>query len=170
MIFNKKIMGYGLLSAIALQVLVLAMVYGGAVYPIITGQEIRLKTTPVDPRSLFRGNYARLNYEISRLDAPDINRAIRTNEVVYVKLKQDKNGLYIADGVSLEKPSEGLFILGRNESETSGSLRIRYGIEAFFAPKTKALALEKALRNKGVAVVMLASNGKATLQNVIPQE
>ena len=48
-------------------------------------------------------------------------------------------------------------------------MRIRYGIEAYFLPREKALALEKALRNSGsVATVMVAPNGKAALMEVDP--
>ena len=34
-----------------------------------TGREIVLKTVPVDPRDLFRGDYVTLRYDISRLQA-----------------------------------------------------------------------------------------------------
>ena len=47
---------------------------------------------------------------------------------------------------------------------------VRYGIEAFFAPKEKALELEKELRNGGIAVLMVARNGRAALKDVIPAE
>ena len=39
--------------------------FGG--HAAVDGKEIRVKVVPVDPRSLFRGNYARLNYDFSRL-------------------------------------------------------------------------------------------------------
>ena len=41
---------------------------GFGAMPLWTGKEIRVKVVPVDPRSLFRGNYARLNYDFSRLE------------------------------------------------------------------------------------------------------
>lgn len=169
---QQKTLGYGLLAAIALQLAVLLMEYSSAVYPLITGQEVRLKVIPIDPRSLFRGNYARLNYEISRinLSGQALDRKPRKNEPVYVKLTQDNEGYYIADSVSLTRPKEGLFIRGRNNYRSSSQIRLRYGIEAFFAPKHKALALETDLRQGGVAVVMVASNGKATLKDVIAGE
>ena len=42
------------------------------------------------------------------------------------------------------------------------------GIEAFFAPKEKALKLEKDLRNGGTAILMVARSGNAALKDVIP--
>jgi uncharacterized membrane-anchored protein len=162
----------GLMAVVLLQVGVLSGEYLNAVYPLWTGREVRLKTIPVDPRSLFRGNYARLNYEISRIpgiDAPE-GKPFRAGEIVYVRLSEGKDGLYEHEGAGLTRPEEGLFIRGRVQDHrrtSSGSLRVRYGIEAYFAPPEKALALEKELRRSGVAVVMLAGNGKPALKDVI---
>lgn len=165
---EKTIIGLGL--AVVLQISVLAMEYGGAVYPLLTGQEITLKVIPVDPRSLFRGNYARLNYEINQVVLPHNSRELRENEFIYVKLKQNQEGDYIADSASLEKPEVGLYIRGRtHRTRGSDAVRVRYGIEAFFAPKEKALALERKLPSGAVAKIMLAKNGKATLKDVIAQ-
>jgi len=163
---NKKIM-YGLIATIALQLAVLIMEYGNAVYPLLTGTEIKIKVVPVDPRSLFRGNYARLNYDISRVTLPEESRVPRANEVIYVRLKQDGDGLYFEEGVSLSKPDSGLFIKGRARHAYSRDVQVRYGIEAFFAPKEKALGLEKELRAGGVAIIKLAKNGKPALVDIV---
>lgn len=164
---NKKIVTAGLIVMIAFQLAVLAGEYVGAVYPLWTGKEIRLKTIPVDPRSLFRGNYARLNYTISTIGSINSgDRKMRPGEIVYVRLKPGADGLYMFDGAGMNKPESGHFIRGRIQNSDGRESRIRYGIEAFFAPKEKALALERELRNGGVAVVMVAANGKATLKDV----
>ncbi|MFC1824852.1 GDYXXLXY domain-containing protein [Thermodesulfobacteriota bacterium] len=170
---SKKTIATGLMIVIALQITVLAGEYLGAIYPIWTGKEIRLKTIPVDPRSLFRGNYARLRYEISTIEGKDLGmkQNLRNGEVVYIKLKPGADGLYVFDGAGLEKPGSGPFIRGRLQTKQSRNksviFNIRYGIEAYFAPKEKALALEKELRGSGVAIIMVAGNGKATLREVI---
>ena len=57
----------GLVLVSVLQIGVLGFEYLGAVYPLWSDVSVKLKTVPVDPRSLFRGNYAQLRYEISRL-------------------------------------------------------------------------------------------------------
>ncbi|MBW1792476.1 MAG: GDYXXLXY domain-containing protein [Deltaproteobacteria bacterium] len=163
----------GLAIIIVLQMTVLASEYVGAIYPLWTGEEIRLKVIPVDPRSLFRGNYARLNYEVSSVQGKDLleNKELRSGEIVYVKLKPGADGLYVFDGVGLNKPGSAPFIRGRIQGKhfrrNSERFDIRYGIEAYFAPKKKALALEKELRGGGVAVIMVAGNGKAALKEVI---
>lgn len=163
----------GLVAAIALQFLILVGMYAGAQMPLWSGDEIRLKTVPVDPRSLFRGNYARLQYDISRLSVSRFpeDKKLRKGEVVYVALKPGKSGLYELSGASLEKPRQGVFLRGRITSAwlrvPNGSYRVKYGIEAYFAPKKKALELEKDLRNGGVAEVMVSAGGRARLKNVV---
>ncbi len=165
-----------LLAVVIAQGLMLAGEYINSVYPIWFGKEIKLKTIPVDPRSMFRGNYARLNYDITHLPLAEIHKdtSIRQHTIVYVSLKENDKGIYEPVSTRLEKPEQGIFIRGRIQNprwfgDPGSSLTINYGIEAFFAPKKRALKLERELRNGGIAVVMVASNGKATLKDVIPE-
>lgn len=156
---------------IVFQCLVLAGEYLNAVYPLWTGQEITLKTAPIDPRSLFRGNYARLRYDIANITVEDINKlnTPRHGEIIYVKLKTEADGLYIYDGVSFDKPDNGVFIRGRIQNirgRTAGDYQVKYGIEAYFAPKEKALKMEREMRNQGLVKVMVAKNGKAALKEL----
>ena len=165
----------GLLATLLLQLGVLAAEYLNSVYPLWTGREIRLETVPVDPRSLFRGNYVRLNYKISEIELPEAIKAegLRWNEAVYVKLRKGRNDLHVFDGASLTRPESGLYIRGRLQfpffNQAEQAYRLRYGIEALFAPEEKALALEEHLRDGGVAVIMLANNGKAALKAVVEE-
>ncbi|MGK0297380.1 MAG: putative membrane-anchored protein [Gammaproteobacteria bacterium] len=170
MILDKTKMLYGLIAIIVLQLSVLVIEYGNAVFPLLTGKEIKIKVVPVDPRSLFRGNYARLNYDISRVKLTDNTRELRKNEIVYVSLKLNEFGLYEQDGVSLLRPDSGIFIRGRTQETRTGMLQVRYGIEAFFAPKEKALDLESKLRSGGIAIIMIAKNGKSALKDIIAEQ
>lgn len=171
---SRRLTIFGLAAAALLQLGVLAVEYLGSVYPLWTGREIRLRTVPVDPRDMFRGNYARLKYEISTVRLPPANNGFRQGEIVYVLLKEEKDGLWTFAGATLEKPAGGLFLRGRIEEprwlREGGKFQVRYGIEAFFAPKEKAEALERNLRHQAVAVIMVAANGKATLKDVVTQE
>ena len=156
-------------AAIALQVVVLAGMVTSAAMPLWTGTEVRVATLPVDPRSMFRGNYARLNYAFSTLpeDALDGLRELRTGEVVYVNLEMAEGGLHRFAGASLERPGEGVFLRGRIQRGRAPH-RVRYGIEAFFAPKEKALQLERELRDGGVGVLKISANGRAAIEDIIP--
>lgn len=165
---NNKTIAMGLIVIIALQFTILMAEYFGAVYPLWTGKEITLKTVPYDPRSIFRGNYARLRYDIATIKKEAFDReTVRTGEVVYVKLKPGANGAYEFNGVTMDKPQSGVFIRGRIKNSRLRDYTVLYGIEALFAPKGKALALEKDLRDGGYAVVMIASTGKAALKEVL---
>jgi uncharacterized membrane-anchored protein len=165
----------GLAAAILFQITVLVGMYVNAAMPEWTGTEIRIKTVPVDPRSMFRGNYARLRYEISRIQSPDLggNEEMRKGEVIYVSLSESVDGLYQYASASLVAPADGIFLRGRVFDQDYESeviyYRVKYGVEAYFAPKDKALQLEKDLRDGGVAVLMVADSGRARLTNVVGQ-
>ncbi|WP_439135557.1 GDYXXLXY domain-containing protein [Pseudomaricurvus sp.] len=175
-----------LIVAALFQGVVLVAMYGLSALPLITGTEIRIKTIPVDPRSLFRGNYARLRYEISTIDAERfsvhqqsvenddrIGARLRQGEVVYVSLEPGEQGLYEFSGVQLTPPNEGVYLRGRVLNYSGGDqpvYHIKYGIEAFFAPKVKALALERELRDSGVAVLKVSSSGSVRLEDVVTSE
>ena len=156
-------------TAIGFQIIVLVGMVAKAAMPLWTGTEIHVKTIPVDPRSMFRGNYARLGYEFGILPKGALNETdgLRVGEVVYVRLEPGADDLFAFAGASLEPPADGIFLRGRfvNAFEPH---RVRYGIEAFFAPKERALTLETGLRGGGVAVLMVTDRGRAALKDVIP--
>jgi len=170
----KKTIVVGLLIAALFQLLVLTGMVGLSAMPLWTGEEIKVKTIPVDPRSMFRGNYARLSYDISEVGIEHANKKLRNGDVVYVSLYQAESGLYEFSKASLTKPQQGVFLRGRIQTHRYDSNQkaydVKYGIEAFFAPKKKALALENDLRDGGIAVLMVSSSGKARLKDVIGDE
>jgi len=161
---NKK---YWLIVAIGFQFLVLTGMVVKAQLPLWVGQEVRIKTVPRDPRSLFRGNYARLNYPISSIPREPLGASVRKGEIVYVSLVENADGLYEYASASLDKPTEGVFIRGRVTSIRGKSLRINYGVDAYFAPKQEALRLEKDLRSGAVAVLMVSGSGRVALKEII---
>ena len=80
-----------------------------------TGKEILLKTVPVDPRDLFRGDYVILRYEISRLDSNHIAADytdFKIGEKIYVALKKE-DGYGVASKLFRNSPKgEELFLKG----------------------------------------------------------
>jgi uncharacterized membrane-anchored protein len=166
---TRSSVGAALVASIVVQFVVLLGMVTIAAMPLWTGTEIHVKTVPVDPRSMFRGNYARLNYGFATLpdNATFDSSRLRIGEVVYVKLRADTNGLYRFASVSLKKPDEGVFLRGRIANNYP-PYRVNYGIEAFFAPKEKALQLEEELRDGGIAVLMVADSGRVALRDVVP--
>jgi len=91
-------------------------------------------------------------------DATQISRLVSTLSAKYIAHEAD---------ASLKRPAEGVYLRGRIETNRP-PYRVKYGIEAFFAPKKKAVQLERELRNGGVAVLMVAGSGSVALKNVVP--
>jgi len=163
-----------LIAAIVLQLGVLALEYLGSVWPLWTGERVRLEIEPVDPRSMFRGNYARLGYSVASVNTSLFSgpsERLRKGEVVYVVLEQEDES-WRAGGIQLSKPVSGVFLRGRlqrNWSADQSSFGVRYGIEAWFAPRETAIEIEQATRRRqgedarAFAEIAIASSGRAAL-------
>nr|WP_086938470.1 GDYXXLXY domain-containing protein [Thaumasiovibrio occultus] len=155
-----------LVVAVAAQLVVIAAMFVNANLPLLTGTKIQVETVPVDPRSLFRGNYALLSYPFSRPSAfwyQDLPTT-REGEYIYVVLEPDEDNVYQMTALTLDKPKTGLFIRGRASRVVPSE--IEFGIEAYFAPVEQALALEKTLASGAYATLYVASSGKAALSAI----
>ena len=153
--------------AVGFQVLVLVGMVVLSVLPLWTGQSILLRTQPIDPRSMFRGNYVILNYGINRLPNALFDAAERParGRKVYVLLEPDEQGHYQAARASLHQPDSGVFIKGRIRSRNA-PYHVVYGIEALFASPVEAKRLERDFTAGATVEVMLGANGKAALKKV----
>lgn len=158
-----------LCAAIVFQILVLVGMVARAALPLWTGTEVHVATVPIDPRSMFRGDYVQLRYEVGTLPGDVLSEAqpLRVGQVVYVSLTMGARGHYGFAGASLERPAGGRFLRGRIATDHT-PIQVRYGIEAFFASKEEATQLERSLRKGGVAVLMVAPDGRAALKAVGP--
>jgi uncharacterized membrane-anchored protein len=100
-----------------------------------TAPTVRLKTLPVDPRDILRGDYMILNYEISRPGKIKTSAALVDGEV-FVVLKPEGAHHIVADILD-EEPADDdprLWVRARAWGD-SGSPRLDYGIERFFVPE-----------------------------------
>lgn len=134
-----------------------------------TGTPVVLETAPVDPRSLFSGDYVRLGYTISnlRLDALAGDKEFQRHDRIYVVLQP---GTPYATPVSLHHamPSlatgqvaiKGEVTYANNvfwnpqtrKSENVKTVLVRYGIENYYVPEGTGRALERPAGNAKVAV------------------
>ncbi len=130
-------------------------------YTLQTGEEVILKTRPVDPRDLFRGDYLVLNYDIGNVDVSDFDKG----DTVYVGLQVDEGGYAHAAGV-YKNPPEGLFIKGivRRRDFFLRS-NIKFGIESCFIPEGKGEAIERSRSLEGKVVI--DKSGNAVLKAVL---
>jgi uncharacterized membrane-anchored protein len=113
-----------------------------------TAPTVLLKTRPIDPRDILRGDYMILNYEISRHAAP-IGWAGDETRAVYVMFKlEDGHGQI--DEVLLHEPAASdrrLYAQAEaaQDSRARGALQLTYGIEQFFVPEGKGTPRFKTL-------------------------
>jgi uncharacterized membrane-anchored protein len=164
------------------QVFVLAFMAGKRELISLTGKTVFLRTAPIDPRDIFRGDYVRLRYEISGIPfnkaTPELLERFKKNRAdtpVYAALNIGEDGIAEAVSLSLEKP-QGLFIKGNfpssGDSFSSGpGMAVKYGIESYFVQQGKGLDMEK-MRGSRNAVqvplemeVALAEDGTAVIKN-----
>ena len=139
--------------AVILQLVVLAYMAGEREYILRNGKVIHLRTAPIDPRDMFRGDYVRLNYEISRVAANSLKDVasvggLKKGAKIYVSLKEGPNGLYELADAGLEKPANSMYLAGRlpypyRTLQVSNPIWIKYGIEAYFVEQGRGRAIEK---------------------------
>jgi len=146
------------IAVAALQVCVLAFMAGQREWISRFGEQLVLRTAPVDPNDPMRGAYVRLNYEINWVpasvckDGPaawvkssDYREQQRMRDrVVYAALRVDEYGIANLVSLSDQRPDDGPFLRGRVEWANTGHMQVRYGIEALFMDKATALATERA--------------------------
>ncbi len=137
------------IAAILLQFLVLFFICGKREKIARWGDTVYLRTAPVDPRDLFRGDYVRLEYEISNV-GPAFTRNIdtkklRRGQVLYGVLKRHEGGLAELSYLTEEEPDGGIFIKGwyaDPEYSSRESIGMKYGIEAYFVQQGRGLEME----------------------------
>lgn len=142
-------------------VLIAGFVMSGE-FTLKTGREVLLKTIPVDPRDLFRGEYVNLSYEIGQMPQ---GYSFSDDQRVYAVLKVDNKNVATVDYLVGEIPKDKFFIKGYYRKYWSSELQ--YGIESYFVKEGTALALEKKLRNGGYAKVIIDKNGNAKVREIL---
>ncbi len=160
-----------------------AMIWDRAVL-LAYGTEITLAVEPVDPRSLFRGDYVILSYAFSRLPiklrqgpAAAARDGGATN---YVTLARDADGRWQARRITRHMPtargSDEIVLRGRDQRHRgpddslgngNTTIELTYGIERYFLPEGRGHDVEKAMRDKRVeAVVAVGADGEAILKGL----
>lgn len=130
-----------------------------------SGEEILLKTMPVDPRDLLRGDYVILAYDVSTIPATLITGDRPDGpgwQVMQVRLKPGVDGLWTVAEASFGAlaPEEGSVVLQTQRFyyygaiDAGDSLRVDYGIERFYVPEGEGKEIETG-RNAGEVTVVV---------------
>lgn len=141
------------------------------------GREIVLEVIPVDPRSLFQGDYVTLNYDISRIPAPPGREPVRGEEV-YATLQKGPDGNWRAVRSSTTPPQttspDEVVLKGRARysfnatDKTPAQIGVRYGIESFFVPEGAGREIEKLIGDHKIsALVAVDADGNAGIKGLI---
>lgn len=144
------------------------------------GREIVLEVIPVDPRSLFRGDYVVLGYDVSRLDLPPGAEPPPVGSTYYVTLKKSQGDTWQLVGGGAAAPSgttpDEVVLKGRVEyaakatPERPAQVGIHYGIESFFVPEGTGRELEKMVGEKKLsALIAVDENGKAAIKGLLSE-
>lgn len=140
-----------------------------------SGREIVLKTEPVDPRSLFRGDYVILNYGVSRVPRA-AGEAIENGDVRYVTLEEKVAGEWNVAAVGAIYPASvgpGEVVLRGQivntwPGDTSDEAQVQYGIESYFVPEGEGKVLEDKVRTSDLRVIVaVGDSGKAAIKGLV---
>ena len=180
-------LGWRLALVVVLQTAALVYMIGARQWTLATGTPVVLETVPIDPRSLFSGDYVRLGYRISRLDLSEIagERNFRNHDVVYVTLRPGTPTWYpvsvchdfpvVPQGdVAIRGEVTGITngawnpAARRWEEGSASVLSVRYGIESYFVPEGEGRELENPGRDAPVSVrVAVDHAGRAGIQAIL---
>lgn len=138
------------------------------------GKEIVLKAVPVDPRSLFRGDYVILSYGITRIPRAE-GEAVENGDARYVTIQQagDEWTVVAASKAYPQTVTPGQAVIrgavvNTWPGDTSATLEMHYGIESYFVPEGAGLELEQKVRTGDLKVIVaLDSDGKAAIKGLV---
>jgi len=165
--------------AVGFQIALLAGMAGQREFIFRTGKIVYLRTRPVDPQDLFRGEYARLDYDISHVNRSFLRDGLtkisdetdgRKCRRVYAVLNAPDNGPAELLCLTDKKPKEGTFIRGwlQHYYGYNTMAEVQYGIEAFFVEQGSSQKLQRP-RRQDIALTLemetaLGKNGTAVLK------
>ncbi len=136
-------------------------------YTLQTGTEVLLRTVPIDPRDLFRGDYVILRYDINRIPLDSIlseGGPFKKDDQVYLKL--DTSLKYArTTQISRNQFNEGLFIEGVITNTNTHVLSVKYGIESYFVPQGTGKEIERKIGKIDV-IVAVDKQGHALIKSL----
>lgn len=148
------------------------------------GEPVTLRTTPVDPRDLLRGEYVILTYDVSSIDSSKIVGPWpqQAGDVsLYVELAPEADGTWHAQLASFGPfaPVPGNVVMRSlpfhfvPATEKPSSLRVEYGLERYYVPEGQGPELEKARNDSRILVearVMPDGTARISSLRVEPEE
>jgi uncharacterized membrane-anchored protein len=136
------------------------------------GQTVLLETQPVDPRDPLRGDFVRLNYQISdvpaKLFSPPVKTDLPYGTKIFVALTPAGTNQFYevtrAGTDSLVPAANEVLLRGKSEwnwRNRTNSIHVEYGIEKYFVAEGTGNP-----HGKLTAQVVVSKSGRASLKEV----
>jgi uncharacterized membrane-anchored protein len=150
-----------LIAAVVLQVAVLAAMALPREWVLHRGRTVWVRTVPVDPRDVMRGDYVHLNFPFSQVpramwrDGLKDQKLLKRDQQVFLVLRPANGDLYEADYLTDRRPAAGVYLRGRVNDRWGGDVaNVRYGLEAYFVQQGTGLDLERARAPDGTRLLL----------------
>lgn len=168
MIAAKPFAAVALLVALV-QTAILGSMIEGRASILRSGTEVLLKTAPVDPRDLLRGDYVVLSYDISTIPAALIKGAkpqAGSWTPVHVRISPGADGFWTVTEASFESlPQQAGSVVLRSQPieaydwqwAEGGTLFATYGIERYYVPDGEGRVIEDGRNDRRVSVAARVS-------------
>lgn len=158
------------------QVATITYLYAQPAWTMAHGEVITLKTKPVDPYDMFRGEYAQLSYEFEKPTPKSLN--LQPNQTVYAVLtknpRSEDNWRVTHYSTTMPQVGSGEVVLrGRADGRwspiyfdnSSSGPDINFGIEKLYLPEGVSRNLQTAGRTLKVEVAV-STAGQALIKRV----
>jgi len=152
---------------VAAQLCVLGVMIARQEIILAKGEKIILQCEPIDPRSLFSGDYVILNYKISAIKPEMLGAgtSFEKHDTIYTALdKKEGERFYTAVAVGknpdLLRKKYPVVMRGIVDNTWDGA-RVRYGIESYFVPQNEGKIIEQDMENVTVEVSVMESGASA---------
>jgi uncharacterized membrane-anchored protein len=144
--------------AVVLQAAILAAVVMQREHVLHHGDVVYMRTLPVDPRDLFRGDYVRLGYEAASLTRDhvreeDYREMQKPERRVYLSYRTDTRDVMIPDKLTFTRPEDETYIRGlTTKNRGSSAVGVRFGVEKYFVQQDKGWPMQRGQRLEGVRI------------------
>lgn len=162
-----------------LQTAVLGYMVGQRVWILRSGTEVLLKTAPIDPTDLLRGDYVTLNYDISSVPVSTLVGAPPdgdlSDQILSVRLAKAEDGFWsvVESSFGALEPKPDTVILkslpaNYSQPVAGTTMRVTYGIERYYVPEGKGRDLEDARNEHRVSIAARVSpEGTAQIRSLL---
>lgn len=146
-----------------------------------SGAEVRLKTAPVDPRDLLRGDYVTLGYQIASIPGAIVTGDVPTEpgrQTLWVRLVPAADGLCSASQASFAPlPQQAGSVVARTlpfsyypgaDGTLPETLFVSYGIERYYVPEGEGRVLEEARNAQALEIAArVGSDGTMQIRQIL---